>query len=189
MPNPINIGMKLQQLHEAQDIPVIQTPLPYKYTDLEPVLSESTVRYHYDVLTTNYFKRYHAGEGDREFNRAGGLLHNLYWTQLRRVRAANRPHGASAALIEQKYKSWENFQDLFIQAGMGIQGSGWVYWANSGEIKTIANHAWRSDIIFCIDCWEHSYMRNPNPDKKHHLTTIWRCVNWDVVNDRLFVSL
>jgi len=181
--------MKFHQLNEAQEIPVIQQKLPYGYADLEPILSERTVKWHYNVLTTGYFDRYNSGEGDREFNRAGGLLHNLYWAQLRKPRAGNRPHGASLELIEQKYKNWENFQDLVITAGMNIQGSGWVYWSNSGEIKTIANHAWRSDIIFCLDMWEHANLMNHNPDKKHYLQTIWRIINWDVINDRLFISL
>ena len=185
----ININMKFTQLREAQEIPVVQTKLPYGYADLEPVLSERTVKWHYDVLTTAYFDRYNSGEGDREFNRAGGLLHNLYWAQLRRPRAGNRPTAISLGMVERHFKNWENFQDEFITAGMGIQGSGWVYWSSTGEIKTIANHAWRSDIILCLDMWEHSNLMNHNPDKKHYLSSIWRIINWDVINDRWFVSL
>lgn len=181
--------MKFTQLREAQEIPVIQTKLPYGYADLEPVLSERTVKWHYDVLTTAYFDRYNSGEGDREFNRAGGLLHNLYWAQLRKPRAGNRPTAISLGMVERHFKNWENFQDEFITKGMSIQGSGWVYWSTSGEIKTIANHAWRSDVILCIDMWEHSNLMNHNPDKKHYLSSIWRCINWDVINDRWFVSL
>jgi len=181
--------MKFSQLKESTNIPVIQQKLPYGYADLAPVLCERTVKWHYDVLTTGYFTRYNSGEGDKEFNRAGGLLHNIYWSQLRKPKAGNAPHGASLALIEKHHKSWDNFQDLIIQKGMSIQGSGWVYWSTSGEIKTISNHAWKTDIILCIDVWEHSFLMNPNADKKHYLSTIFRCMNWDVINDRISIAL
>ena len=42
--------------------------LPYKTSDLAPVLSQANVEYHYDVLSNGYVTRYNNGEGDPDFN-------------------------------------------------------------------------------------------------------------------------
>ena len=46
------------------------TPLPYTEKALEPVMSKETIDYHYEHLAKGYAKRYNAGEGDLDFNRA-----------------------------------------------------------------------------------------------------------------------
>ena len=53
------------------------TPLPYGLKDLDPVLSENNLVYHYEHLAKGYAKRYNAGEGDPDFNRAGSFLHTI----------------------------------------------------------------------------------------------------------------
>jgi superoxide dismutase len=68
---------------------------------------------------------------------------------------------------------------------MAIQGSGWVYLARNGKIKTIVNHEIRSDIILLIDWWEHSYNLQYHEDKKSYLKNIWRAIDWSVINDRI----
>jgi len=122
------------------------TPLPYGVRDLEPVMSEETINYHFEHLAKGYAKRYNAGEGNADFNRAGSFLHNKFFPQLRAPKGANRPRGAVLALIEEKFKTWEDFKDAFKETAMKIQGSGWVYLSTSGDIKTIANHTVRTDI-------------------------------------------
>ena len=86
------------------------TPLPYGVRDLDPVMSESTIEYHYEHLAKGYAKRYNAGEGDPDFNRAGSFLHNKFFPQLREPRGANRPRGAVLALIETNFKTYEDFK-------------------------------------------------------------------------------
>ncbi len=116
------------------------TPLPYGIKDLEPVMSRATIDYHFDHLAKGYAKRYNAGEGNADFNRAGSFLHNKFFPQLRAPKGANRPKGAVLALIEEKFKTYEDFKEAFKETAMKIQGSGWVYLSTSGDIKTIANH-------------------------------------------------
>ena len=80
------------------------TPLPFGVKDLEPVMSRATIDYHYEHLAKGYAKRYNAGEGNANFNRAGSYLHNKFFPQLRAPKAANRPKGAVLALIEDNFK-------------------------------------------------------------------------------------
>ena len=68
---------------------------------------------------------------------------------------------------------------------MKIQGSGWIYLAKNGQIKTIKNHAIRSDIILLIDWWEHSWALDYQADKKKYLTNTWKIVDWEKINRRL----
>jgi len=161
------------------------TPLPYTHKALEPVMSAETIEYHYEHLAKGYAKRYNAGEGDPDFNRAGSFLHNKFFPQLREPRGANRPRGAVLALIEEKFKTYEDFKAEMKKSFMSIQGSGWIYLSTSGEIKVIHNHAVRTDIALLIDAWEHAWSLQYQWDKEKYLDNIWKIINWDVCNERL----
>jgi Fe-Mn family superoxide dismutase len=161
------------------------TPLPYSQKDLEPVMSRATIDYHFEHLAKGYAKRYNAGEGNADFNRAGSFLHNKFFPQLRAPRAANRPKGAVLQLIEDNFKTYEDFKEAVKEAAMKIQGSGWVYLSTGGAIKTIANHAVRTDICMLIDWWEHSWALDYQADKEGYLNNMWKIINWDVCNERL----
>jgi Fe-Mn family superoxide dismutase len=161
------------------------TPLPYGLKDLDPVMSAATLDYHYESLAKGYAKRYNAGEGNMDFNRAGSFLHNRFFPQFREPKTANRPRGAVATLIEEKFNSYENFKDQFKEKAMAIQGSGWVYLSTQGEIKTIPNHQVRTDIAVLVDWWEHAWALDYQSDKEKYLDNIWRIMNWEVINERL----
>ena len=161
------------------------TPLPYGMKELDPVLSEDSLEYHFEHLAKGYAKRYNAGEGDPDFNRAGSYLHNKLFPQFRSPRVGNKPKGASAELIENKFKTFEDFKEALEIEAMKLQGSGWVYLSTGGEIKTIRNHAVRTDIALLIDMWEHAFALDYKWDKQRYLDNIWRIIDWDVINERL----
>ena len=161
------------------------TPLPYGERDLEPVLSKASIDYHYEHLAKGYAKRYNAGEGNADFNRAGSFLHNKFFPQLRPPKGRNLPRGAVLALIEEKFGDFDTFKQEFKTAAMKIQGSGWVYLSTGGEIKTISNHQVRTDICVLVDWWEHVWALDYQSDKEKYLDNIWRIIDWDVCNERL----
>lgn len=161
------------------------TPLPYGVKDLAPVMSKETIDYHFEHLAKGYAKRYNAGEGNANFNRAGSFLHNKFFPQLRAPKPSNRAKGAVLALIEEKFKTWEDFKIAFKEEAMKIQGSGWIYLSTSGDIKTIANHQVRTDICMLVDWWEHAYSLDYQWDKEGYLDNMWKIINWDVCNERL----
>jgi Fe-Mn family superoxide dismutase len=160
--------------------------LPYKRTDLDPVLSQDTLDYHYGKLARGYVDRYNAGEGDADFNEAGAYLHNIYFPQLQEPKSGNKPDGASLALINRRHTSFLNFQKKVEQEAMAIQGSGWVYMARNGDIKTIKNHAVKKDIALLIDWWEHAWALDYQSDKARYLKNFWRIINWETVNRRIY---
>ena len=95
------------------------TPLPYEEKALEPVMSRDTINYHYEHLAKGYAKRYNADEGNANFNRAGSFLHNKFFPQLRAPKGANRPKGAVLALIEEHFKTYEDFREEFKKSSHG----------------------------------------------------------------------
>ena len=80
----------------------------------------------------------------------------------------------------------EEFKEEIEKTAMSIQGSGWVYMSTTGEIKTIANHAVKKDIAMLIDWWEHAWALDYEHDKAKYLNNIWRIINWETVNARLY---
>jgi Fe-Mn family superoxide dismutase len=165
--------------------------LPLNFTDREvsPVLSKATLDLHYGKLAKGYAKRYNNREGDKDFNFAGVFLHNLLFTQYRAVRDTNNPNGPIKNFIEKNYKTYAEFKNEFEEEAMKIQGSGWIYLANDGKIKTIQNHEVRKDILLLIDWWEHAWILDYSSDKKKYLKEQWKIIDWNVISTRWGKSL
>jgi Fe-Mn family superoxide dismutase len=159
--------------------------LPYSRTALDPSISKETIDIHYGKLAKGYVDRYNDGEGDPDFNEAGAYLHNILFPQYRKHSGSNSPSGAALEFINKHHKNFDNFKEKFSKTAMGIQGSGWVYLARNGEIKTIVNHQTRSDIVLLIDWWEHAWALDYQADKKKYLENQWKIIDWDIVSARV----
>jgi Fe-Mn family superoxide dismutase len=166
-----------------------QEKLSFERDELDPVMSEATLKYHYDGLASKYFDRYNKGEGDADFNYGGAMLHNIFFTGLTPPRAANKPDGASQTLIESNYGSFDKFKEAFEKEFMAAQGSNWIYMDTKGDLHTIHNHQYRDSmkIVLLVDAWEHAWALDYQQDKAKYLDNIWRIIDWDVVNIRLGV--
>lgn len=158
--------------------------LNYSEGSLAPTMSAATVRYHWGKLAHGYADRYNKREGDTQFNYAGAILHNLFFQQFRTARTNNIPNGPIGNLINSKFKSWENFKEQFKEACLKLQGSGWVYLGRSGEIKNIANHSLRPDILILVDMWEHAYNLDYSANKAKYVDSIWKIMDWSAINTR-----
>jgi len=121
----------LQESHTPKTLE--QLILPYKKDELDPVLSEDTIKLHYGKLYKTYVERYNAGEGDPDFNEAGAFLHHILFEQFQVPSGNNNPDGSAGEFINKHFKSYEAFKDAFNKEAMAIQGSGWVYLARNGK--------------------------------------------------------
>lgn len=178
----------IKNIRESRDLrEITQDKLRFAKNQLDPVMSEATLKYHYDGLASKYFERYNDGEGDLDFNYGGAMLHNIFFANLTPPRSSNKPEGISKDIIEKTHKDFDSFKKAFEKAAMGIQGSGWVYMDHSGDIKTIHNHDYKKSmkIALLIDWWEHAWALDYQQDKAKYLNNIWRIINWDTVNIRL----
>lgn len=162
--------------------------LPYTRSQLAPVMSQDTIDYHYGELAKGYVDRYNKGEGDPAFNEAGAFLHNIFFPQLMPPKNGNSPKGASLALINRRYGNFQKFKDQMKEEAMKIQGSGWIYMARNGDIKTIKNHQIKRDIALLIDWWEHAWAKDYAANKSKYFDNIWRCIDWNKVNIRIYAG-
>lgn len=171
-------------LSEGRRKKVHTAELPYSHTDLQPVLSKSTLDYHYESLAKGYAKRYNNNEGDSDFNYAGWFLHEIYFSQFQKPQESGTPNGPVLNLIKRKYGWWRDFKEQFKEEAMKIQGSGWIYMSFTGDIKTIVNHEVRNDILVLVDWWEHAWALDYQADKKQYLENTWKIMNWSHINTR-----
>ena len=160
-------------------------PLNYKKDELDPAISEDTINYHYGKLAKAYVTRFNDGEGDADFNEAGAFLHNILFQQYKSPSNRNDPDGSSGEFITKHWKTFERFQEEFSKEAMKIQGSGWVYLARDGSIKTITNHQIKHDIVLLVDWWEHAWALDYQHDKKKYLNNQWKIINWNVISARV----
>ena len=173
----------LQESHQPKTLE--QLTLPYKKDELEPSLSEDTIKLHYGKLYKAYVERYNNGEGDPEFNEAGAFLHHILFGQYRAPSGSNAPSGVAEEFINKHFKSFDAFKDAFSKEAMAIEGSGWVYLARDGSIKTIKNHQVKRDIVLLVDWWEHAFVIDYGSDKKRYLENQWKIIDWDVISNQV----
>lgn len=185
--------------------------LPYEADGLEPVISSSTIAYHYGKHLQTYLNnlndalpgsRYvgmtledivRVGDG-AVLNNAGQVLnHSLYFTQF-------RPAGGNMALpscklvkaIESQFGSFDAFCAEFVAKGISLFGSGWVWLSADNAKKLIitqeanggnpVRHNLRPLLTF--DVWEHAYYLDYQNRRAEHLSQLWRIVDWEVVARR-----
>lgn len=183
--------------------------LPYEANALEPVISKETIDYHYGKHLQAYVNNLNklipgtefenatleeivAGSDGAIFNNAGQVLnHNLYFTQFS-PDGGGEPTGKLAEAIQKTWGTYENFQKEFVNAGVGLFGSGWVWLAKDQDGKlSITKEANGSNPvahgltpILGFDVWEHAYYLDYQNRRPDHLNTLWKIVDWDVVSDR-----
>lgn len=182
-------------------------PLPYQTNALSPLLSQEAVDFHYhkhhQAYVTNLNKlivgtpfaeqtlenivRYSAGP---IFNNAGQVWnHNFYWLCLS-PNGGKRPTGYLLTAIEQKFGSFEQFQQLFSQAATGLFGSGWAWLVqnNLGELSIVGSSNAGTPLqdpnlkpLLACDVWEHAYYIDYRNARNRYIEVFWDLVNWDFV--------
>ena len=161
-----------------------QTKLHYNRSALSPVMSSATIDAHYGKLYKGYVDRFNKGEGDKSFNEAGAYLHSIFFSQFRAPRSI-APRGQILDIINRHHTTFVDFKKNFKEEALKVQGSGWIYLSKSGAIKTIRNHAKRTDIALLVDMWEHSYQNDYGTNKAKYIDSLWRIMDWAEINKRL----
>lgn len=186
-----------------------KVPLPYAPDALEPVISKTTIEFHYGKHHQAYvdnLNRLIVGtefeNADLEtivkesdgaiFNNAGQVLnHDLYFTSFS-PNGGGKPKDKLAQAIDEQFGSFEKFQELFNEAGVSLFGSGWVWLAKDGDGKlsiekeSNAGNPIRKGLIPILgfDVWEHAYYLDYQNRRADHLKELWKIINWDVVSQR-----
>ena len=135
--------------------------LPYAPNELEPVISQETIEYHYGKHLQTYVDNLNKLVAGTEFesmpleqivaqsqgaifNNAGQILnHNLYFLQFQGIKnqksgaKTNAPTGAILEAINRDFGSFEAFKAEFEQKGTTLFGSGWVWLSSDKDGKLV----------------------------------------------------
>ena len=126
------------------------------------------------------------------FNNAGQVLnHTMYFEQF-----SNTPREMStkfAAMIEKDFGSVEDFKKEFVQKGVTLFGSGWVWLSMDGSGKLVITQQKNAENpvtmglnpLLTFDVWEHAYYLDYQNRRGDQLADLWQEVDWPVVESRL----
>ena len=125
------------------------------------------------------------------FNNAGQVLnHTMYFEQF-----SNTPREMStkfAAMIEKDFGSVEDFKKEFVQKGVTLFGSGWVWLSMDGSGKLVITQQKNAENpvtmglkpLLTFDVWEHAYYLDYQNRRPDHLAALWQIIDWDVISAR-----
>lgn len=183
--------------------------LPYEYNDFS-ILSELTMKNHYEILYKGYVDNYNKVLKDLEiarlnndysnikcleknlaFQGAGAVLHQLFFENIHpnKVIISDR----FKSILNKDFGSFYAFKNQFINNLTNIEGSGWgilgysktldkliILQAEKHQNQTI----WDFIPLLVIDIWEHAYYLDYITNKKEYANNIFDYINWVVVEER-----
>jgi len=126
-------------------------------------------------------------------NNAGGYLnHKMYFSTLSPEKQELSPDSGLAKAIDDKFGSFEAFQDAMTKNASSVFGSGWsqlVMDPSSGEvmIKSYANQdsPYLDGLypLLGVDVWEHAYYLNYGPKRADYIGKWWDIINYKAVEE------
>lgn len=184
--------------------------LPYAEDALAPVISAETIRFHHGKHLQAYVNNLNAAlpgspfenlpleevvvksEGGMRNNAGQTLNHNLYFLQFSPKPAKTAPSGLLAAAIDRDFGSFENFMTEFVQKGVSLFGSGWVWLAadDQGRLQITqeanAGNPLQHGLhpLLTFDVWEHAYYLDYQNRRADQLKDLSKILDWSVIENR-----
>lgn len=183
--------------------------LPYTHHALEPAISRETIDIHYGKHTQAYMNNLNdmiAGTEYEDmsleqiifsstaslFNNASQTWNHIFYFSTFSPHGLRHPQGVLAAAIARKWETFENFCEVFMQAGVSLFGSGWVWLCSDNEgnltIRAMSNagNPLTEGLVplLTFDVWEHAYYVDYRNRRDIHLSQLWSIVDWAVVEQR-----
>ena len=162
-------------------------PLPYAEDALSPVISATTIMYHYDKHHKGYVTNLNkaientelkdkslediikASVGDRRQaaiynNAAQAWNHASYWNSMR-PNGGGPPTGEIADRINESFGDYTSFRQEFVTNAVTLLGSGWVWLVKGPSEKLVVLRTMNADTpivrgktcLLTCDVWEHAY--------------------------------
>jgi Fe-Mn family superoxide dismutase len=186
-----------------------QPQLPYEADALEPAISARTVDFHYGKHEKAYIENLNRLIKGTEFEdleleeviaRAKGPLFNnasqawnhIFYFFSFSPDGAREPSGRLREAIDRDFGSFEKFKEAFVDAGVGLFGSGWVWLSRDDNGKLFISQGPNAGNpitegltpLLCFDVWEHAYYLDYQNRRADALRKLWDIVDWDIVDNR-----
>lgn len=186
-------------------------PLPFKKTELLPIINEETLDYHYGKHHKAYVEKLNtlvlwtkfeqknleeiilSAEPGAIFNNAAQIWnHDFYRKCLQSPKDNNRPEWELATAINQTFGSFENFVEKFSNAATNNFGSGWTWLVKNKEWKLEILNTSNAESpltqghfpLLTVDIWEHAYYIQHRNARPAYIESIFSLINWDFVADQ-----
>lgn len=186
-----------------------QPQLPYAPDALAPAISEETVNYHYGKHEKTYIDNLNnlikgtefeeeplediirAAEGPL-FNNASQAWNHIFYFFSFSPEGGGEPDGELAEAIRRDFGSFDKFKEAFVDAGVKLFGSGWVWLSKDEDGKLFitqesnAGNPMKQGLtpILTFDVWEHAYYLDYQNRRADALKKLWDIVDWAVVGSR-----
>ena len=174
-------------LRAATSIAEAMPPLPYPDDALAPVISATTIGFHYGKHHKTYYdnmvrlvagtdladrsveeivrKTFGAPNRTALYNNAAQVWnHTFYWNSMR-PHGGGEPRGALAQRIGKDFGGFAGFKKAFTEAAVGQFGSGWAWLVERKDKKLAVARTPNADTpmaegtkcLLTCDVWEHAY--------------------------------
>lgn len=186
-----------------------QPQLPYSTDALEPVISKETVDYHYGKHEKAYIdnlnrliKGTEYEDMDLEeiirhsegalFNNASQAWNHIFYFFTFNPKGSREPSGELRRAIDLNFGSFEKFKETFVEAGVGLFGSGWVWLSRDEDGRLFITQGKNAESpltsglvpLLTFDVWEHAYYLDYQNRRAEALNKLWDIIDWDIVSDR-----
>ena len=183
--------------------------LPYSPDALAPVISEETISFHWgkheqayiDTLNTliegTEFQDMSLEDiivksDGKIFNNASQAWNHIFYFLQFMPGGQKEPSGALLQQIESQFGSFDAFKEKFVEAGVGIFGSGWVWLSADDKGNLVITPARNAENpmtqglrpILVFDVWEHAYYLDYQNRRKDYLANLWDIVDWSIIEIR-----
>jgi Fe-Mn family superoxide dismutase len=189
------------------DLPV----LPYSFTDMQPYISEWTMKSHYERNHRNYVNKlnellvkapaYQNMSLGMLVSRSKGSLfemsaqhfnHVFWWFSIKPPKPLKLPSETVLNHIVKDFGSMQNWKNDFINKAQSQFGSGWVWLVkeNGKLVNSTTSNAGIPNFVNGItpllvcDLWEHAYYCDYTTSRKKYIENWFNCINWQMVDVR-----
>lgn len=181
--------------------------LPYAKDALKPFLSAETFEFHHGKHHKAYIDKMNVMLKDDAkwssvesleelvkktegplFNQAGQAWnHTFFWYSMSPT--TSNPDSSLKTALEKSFSSVEEFKKKFVEQGVGVFGSGWIWLVknSSGGLELMGTSNAENPIrhgntpLLVCDVWEHAYYVDFRNDRKGFLEKFLNHVNWSFV--------
>lgn len=186
-----------------------QPRLPYSIDALQPVISPTTIDFHYGKHERNYIDTLNkliegtpfedmaleeiiAKSDGKLFNNASQAWNHIFYFFQFSPDGLKEPDGKLREKIESTFGSVDEFKKKFEEAGATLFGSGWV-WLSADENGDLtitqgsnAENPLRQGLrpLLTFDVWEHAYYLDYQNRRADYLHKLWDIVDWDMISTR-----
>lgn len=186
-----------------------QPELPYPENALEPAISARTVSFHYGKHEKAYIDNLNrliagtefedmdledviTGASGPLFNNASQAWNHIFYFFSFSPDGGGEPKGDLRIAIDRDFGSFENFKNAFVDAGVGLFGSGWVWLSRDQDGKLFITQGANASNpltdgltpLLTFDVWEHAYYLDYQNKRKDALDALWQIVDWNIVESR-----